>query len=175
MPHTFQTSPVDGKILHFGKCEKGVVEQVKGVNYALKGFLGPATWSSSDMVDSSKVSDDHYQECLDVKPGHSLYNCIIYLAPGDYHRFHSPVDWNIRFRRHFPGEALKQLNSIVCLCILTQMTHNMIPVELFSLTNQVNAPYWYIRLAQVDASLNLNLSLSSKFCCSKAFHKIAVI
>ena len=100
----FQTSPADGKILHFGKCDKGVLEQVKGVNYALKGFLGPPTWNSDDTVDASQVSDAHYQEYLRIKPGHSLYNCIIYLAPGDYHRFHSPVDWNIHYRRHFPGE-----------------------------------------------------------------------
>lgn len=100
------TSPSDGKVLHFGKCEQGVVEQVKGVNYALKGFLGPVTWNGSDMVDSSRVTDTQYQECLDIKPGHSLYHCIIYLAPGDYHRFHSPVDWSIQYRRHFPGELL---------------------------------------------------------------------
>lgn len=100
------TSPSDGKILHFGKCEQGVVEQVKGVNYALKGFLGPMTWKDKDMVDSSRVTDAQYQDYLDIKPGHSLYHCIIYLAPGDYHRFHSPVDWNITYRRHFPGELL---------------------------------------------------------------------
>ena len=33
-----------------------------------------------------------------------LHQCIIYLAPGDYHRFHSPADWTIFHRRHFPGK-----------------------------------------------------------------------
>ena len=138
-----QTSPSDGKILNFGKCEKGVIEQVKGVNYALKGFLGPATWKdppkkqeTSKMVDVvyqelskgeinekkmnkvfgklkqklsnipeiSRVTDSEYYDCLNIKEGHSLYHCIIYLAPGDYHRFHSPVDWKIQHRRHFPGQ-----------------------------------------------------------------------
>jgi phosphatidylserine decarboxylase len=28
---------------------------------------------------------------------------IIYLAPGDYHGVHSPVDWKIEEMRHFPG------------------------------------------------------------------------
>lgn len=35
-----------------------------------------------------------------------LYQCIIYLAPGDYHRFHSPAVWQPELRRHFVGELL---------------------------------------------------------------------
>ena len=35
---------------------------------------------------------------------HSLYYAVIYLAPGDYHRFHSPTSWVVEQRRHFAGE-----------------------------------------------------------------------
>lgn len=35
-----------------------------------------------------------------------MYQCTIYLAPGDYHRFHSPADWKPEIRRHFQGELL---------------------------------------------------------------------
>lgn len=39
-----------------------------------------------------------------LRPGHRLFFCVVYLAPGDYHRFHSPVPWVVEMRRHFRGE-----------------------------------------------------------------------
>ena len=41
-----------------------------------------------------------------VKPGNRLFFTVIYLAPGDYHRFHSPTAWVVEKRRHFQGTVL---------------------------------------------------------------------
>lgn len=100
-----QTSPSDGKILHYGRVENGILEQVKGVTYSLRGFLGPQTWRDAKSTNINHISDTEYQEQLGMQPDHDLFHCIIYLAPGDYHRFHSPTNWVLHHRRHFPGET----------------------------------------------------------------------
>lgn len=57
---------------------------------------------------------DHcfHKTCLYNDNNNELFHCVLYLAPGDYHRFHSPTDWNVKFRRHFPGELLSVNPSI---------------------------------------------------------------
>jgi phosphatidylserine decarboxylase len=103
-------SPADGTILYLGKAKKGKVEQVKGITYSLQSFLGPLTWDyfkKPQQDNEYHVSD--YQKTLLInkdKIATQLYHCVIYLAPGDYHRFHSPAQWNINYRRHFPGKLL---------------------------------------------------------------------
>ncbi|XP_069817335.1 phosphatidylserine decarboxylase proenzyme, mitochondrial isoform X2 [Dendropsophus ebraccatus] len=94
-------SPSDGKILHFGRVKNCEVEQVKGVTYSLESFLGPQNWT-----ENLPISKTSFQDQLVTKEGNELYHCVIYLAPGDYHCFHSPTDWNVYHRRHFPGSLM---------------------------------------------------------------------
>lgn len=86
-----QVSPADGRVLHFGVVDNDMVEQVKGITYSMKTFLGPDQLSASTLKE------------LDSSDNKSLYHCVIYLGPGDYHSFHSPSEWNVKLRRHFPG------------------------------------------------------------------------
>ncbi|KAL0281225.1 UNVERIFIED_CONTAM: hypothetical protein PYX00_002276 [Menopon gallinae] len=57
-----------------------------------------------DEVDPSE--NNLYIKRLKEKEDTELYQFVVYLAPGDYHRFHSPVSWNVNFRRHFQGKLL---------------------------------------------------------------------
>jgi phosphatidylserine decarboxylase len=97
--------PCDGRVLNCGVVDRGQVEQVKGVNYSLRAFLGEKNWTCAPANGTSGAEEDCKYECsLKTTMDNELYHCIIYLAPGDYHRFHSPSDWEVLFRRHFPGE-----------------------------------------------------------------------
>lgn len=49
------------------------------------------------------TSCSSFKSQLVTREGNELYHCVIYLAPGDYHCFHSPTDWTVSHRRHFPG------------------------------------------------------------------------
>lgn len=118
-------SPSDGTVVHFGEVNEETVEQVKGVKYSLPAFLGPKSWpslspsssssslesmtTSSSSLDSLEEEEEkryHQKLVFDRSKENTLYHCVIYLAPGDYHRFHSPAEWDIHYRRHFSGKLL---------------------------------------------------------------------
>ncbi|CAG8715376.1 11408_t:CDS:2, partial [Ambispora leptoticha] len=50
----------------------------------------------------SKEIQPHHRHTVHKENG--LFFCVVYLAPGDYHRFHSPTNWVAEVRRHFAGE-----------------------------------------------------------------------
>jgi len=94
-------SPADGRVLYSGRLGFGDrVEQVKGVQYDLQAFLGDRRLEGGVIPVCGKDNS------LEDQPARFLYQLVIYLAPGDYHGFHSPCDWTVLCRRHFPGELL---------------------------------------------------------------------
>ncbi|KAJ3176553.1 phosphatidylserine decarboxylase 1 [Irineochytrium annulatum] len=102
-------SPADGKVLSFGEVVGRRVESVKGVNYSLDALLGrdgmEATTTDESTV-QKRVGTGAWSARGVPGKGKGLYYCVIYLAPGDYHRFHSPADWTVEASRHFAGELL---------------------------------------------------------------------
>lgn len=63
------------------------------------------------------ASCDSFRSQLVTREGNELYHCVIYLAPGDYHCFHSPTDWTVSHRRHFPGLPRDGREMYVCVGI----------------------------------------------------------
>lgn len=148
-------SPSDGTILQFGVIDSdtGAIEQVKGLTYSIREFLGthedPLMSKSKSCFDLTQYKNDpdheepfkHFynegdKSLLKYTSSHTkitsllnelsemnipvynnlsdtttlaprkhsqLYFVVIYLSPGDYHHFHSPVNWLCKLRRHFPG------------------------------------------------------------------------
>jgi len=95
------TSPVDGKVLQCSALteDNSRVEQVKGMSYSLSSLLGQER-------DGEAATAQEQNNFTLKNPKNALYSMTVYLAPGDYHRFHSPAEMNIQTLRHYSGELL---------------------------------------------------------------------
>lgn len=117
---------MDGTILQFGELKEPgtMIEQVKGFSYSVHSLLGssPSFHMIAKDMSEETTNQGNIQKKENVKswwrigfaspkvkdpilecPLRGVFYCVIYLRPGDYHRIHSPVDWNINLRRHFSG------------------------------------------------------------------------
>jgi phosphatidylserine decarboxylase len=102
-------SPADGKVSSMGKIENHSALQAKGKNYTVGELL----------LDGSLAAEFE---------GGTYFT--VYLAPGDYHRVHSPVSGELKVVKHIPGalypvsptvaskrERLFSRNERICLLI----------------------------------------------------------
>jgi len=75
----------------------------------LGAYGSEASDSEGDSDDEGQCFDpdwNEYKRQLLHDQNNELYQFVVYLAPGDYHRFHAPADMKIKFRRHFQGKSL---------------------------------------------------------------------
>ncbi|MBQ09795.1 MAG: archaetidylserine decarboxylase [Gammaproteobacteria bacterium] len=89
-------SPVDGKVIEFGRIDEGKLIQIKGMEYELFGLL-----------DNNEMLARNYEKGAFIS---------IYLAPFNYHRVHAPLKGRLKQATMVPGEMnrvdLKALSDI---------------------------------------------------------------
>ena len=94
---TSMCSPCDGKVLTVGEISThdATIDCVKGRSYRLDEFM------LGVRDENDKTIPALIKRVLDR--GNKLFYTVIYLAPSDYHRFHSPTVYNAESRRHIAG------------------------------------------------------------------------
>lgn len=90
-------SPADSKVLSLSEIQGDECLLVKGRYYRLGELLTG--------IKDHKLTEENIQT-LKRNPSNKLYQCVFYLNPGDYHRFHSPADFLVTFRNHIVGYLL---------------------------------------------------------------------
>ena len=100
----FQVSPADSKILSLSEIEGDECLLVKGRYYRLGELL---TGIKDHKLTTNNINS------LKRDPANKLYQCVFYLNPGDYHRFHSPSDFLVTFRNHIVGYLLPVKESYI--------------------------------------------------------------
>lgn len=125
-PHGLASHPHHAEVVSVDEKE---FANVNGINYSLDQLMGdhaersesnrpPAKDASLESSESARpgapersmsgdiaVAKEIAKGALAPKEGNKLCFAVVYLAPGDYHRYHSPTNWVVERRRHFAGQS----------------------------------------------------------------------
>jgi phosphatidylserine decarboxylase len=134
-------SPADSEVIAMGDVTSDRLPQVKGTTYSLKGFLGMDPTRHVGQGKSAPV----------------LKYIVLYLCPGDYHRFHSPTKFRVTNAKHFTGEVLSVNKA--SLSLLNDVFSVNERVVLGGTWSQGNM--WYTAVAAHGVG-NMKLSFENK-------------
>lgn len=98
-------SPCDGRVLSHGFVNNltSCIDCIKGHNYQLDEFLFGYKNPENIEPDNDKPTIVNTLIQAAKQRGNKLLYIVIYLAPGDYHRYHSPAFFTANYRRHIAG------------------------------------------------------------------------
>lgn len=105
-------SPCDGRVMSFGDIGRNDsnIDCVKGRSYRLDEFMTGTIGNENDESSThEKLRDGKTNSGVDgllekvYARGNKLCYMVVYLGPGDYHRFHSPAIHTADYRRHIVG------------------------------------------------------------------------
>lgn len=107
--------------------------QLNGISYTIDKMVGKAGDATTQQGDVSTKEDSASTVSAVVRDmwlpkrtteneEENLFYAVIYLSPGNYHRFHSPASWVVQLRRHYVGELFSvapyfqnRLTNLFCL------------------------------------------------------------
>jgi len=130
-------SPADSVFSYLGDFSESSVEaiRVKGLRYSCSRLLTGAE-GSSPRLEAGRAS--------------SLYQAVFYLSPGDYHRFHSPLDIVVHEYRVLGGD-LMPVNSLFMPRVAGLLAENERAVLAGEYSLSKNHPHLFCGVAAVGA------------------------
>mmetsp|Transcript_10343 Transcript_10343/g.8899 ORF Transcript_10343/g.8899 Transcript_10343/m.8899 type:complete len:150 (-) Transcript_10343:172-621(-) len=90
-------SPADSKVLCFSEVTRDEAVIVKGIKYNIGELLTG--------ISDYKLNEETIKG-MKTNPNNKLFQIVLYLSPGDYHRYHSPCDAHLKSRNHIIGKLL---------------------------------------------------------------------
>lgn len=99
-------SPVEGRLVSIQKItSEKHKEYIKKEWYSAKQFLGFNPFDESREIQDERISviEKTLKQPVTQIPRTEMYMCVLYLAPGDYHRFHAPADFSVVKRIYYSG------------------------------------------------------------------------
>ena len=112
-------SPCDATILACGLVKDDHINCVKGHTYPV-----------GELVLGHNGKDLKAKDIFGTAESQSEYYVVLYLGPGDYHRYHSPSNMKLAYRLHMPG----YLNPVKLSYLQTHVV-NLCLMKIHAITN----------------------------------------